>query len=179
MSESNWRKLDYRLSHTIAHFLNHEGSTRKFFQYITISGTAFAWWLGLTIAYFAAPLLRDEVISMFIVNTIMTILVYMIKLSVKRPRPEFRDDRMATVSFDIYSFPSGHATRSAYVSFLMPVYFPSLTVFWFLWAFIMILSRLVLGVHFISDLIVGLLLGSLAIGLMYLTGLLPIFPFLL
>ncbi|MHA2501379.1 MAG: phosphatase PAP2 family protein [Candidatus Kariarchaeaceae archaeon] len=169
-------EIDYTLSKRIAFFLSYEGFARKFFQVITLTGTAIIWWIGLGIWYAVDPNHRHEAYSMFIITTIMTIAVFLAKILVKRPRPEFKDDRYFSVSFDVFSFPSGHATRAAYVSILMPLYAPELALLWYIWSLLMIVSRLVLGVHYISDIIAGLIFGSLSILLLSVLGIVPYFP---
>lgn len=171
------KNTDYRISKKFSQLLSYDGITRKFFQIITLSGTAVTWWILLVIAYIFDPQFRVEAYSMIMITNIMTLAVFIIKISVKRKRPDFKDDRYFAVSFDIFSFPSGHATRAAYVAILMPLYVPNLTVFWILWSFTMILSRLFLGVHYISDIIAGLLFGSISILLLFAFGVLPTFPF--
>lgn len=169
-------ELDFNLSKKIASYLDYDGYTRKFFQVITLTGTAIVWLIALPIAFFYLSDFRIQAYSMFAVTAMMTLIVYLIKLTVKRPRPEFKDDRFLSVSFDVFSFPSGHATRAAYVAILMPVYTPELALFWYIWSFIMIVSRLVLGVHYISDIIAGLIFGSFVMLLLFLVGWLPEFP---
>jgi membrane-associated phospholipid phosphatase len=53
---------------------------------------------------------------------------------------------------------------------------PEFLIFWLLWAIIMISSRLILGVHYISDIIAGILLGSIAMIIFHLIGWLPTIP---
>ena len=171
------REFDYNISKRIASWLDYDGFIRKFFQIITLTGTAVVWLIALPIAFFYATNFRVQAYSMFAVTGMMTLIVYLIKITIKRPRPEFKDDRYLSVSFDVFSFPSGHATRAAYVAILMPIYPPELALFWYIWSFIMILSRLVLGVHYISDIIAGLIFGSLIMLLFFLVGWLPEFPY--
>lgn len=170
------KELDYQASYWVAHLLGYDSIVRKFFQIITITGTAILWWVVLPIAFFAFEDLRQELYTMFVVTTAMTFLVYALKLTIRRKRPDFKDDRYATVSFDIFSFPSGHAARSTYVSVLMPIYTPQLAIVWYLWAIIMIFSRLVIGVHYISDIIGGIVMALIALIVMYAIGWLPLLP---
>ena len=170
------KKLDYELTLKIASLLSVDSSVRKFFQIATISGTFIFWGIILTIWYAVSPNSRDEVNSMLGVSLIMLLPVFGIKQSIRRNRPDFKDDRFGSVAFDVYSFPSGHATRSAYVMILMPIYTPTFAIFWIFWGLLMITSRLILGVHYISDIIGGIILSSVCLGIMYLMGWLPIIP---
>jgi undecaprenyl-diphosphatase len=61
---------------------------------------------------------------------------------------------------DRFSFPSGHATAAFLFAGLAAVSFPVLAPFAYVWASLIALSRVVLGVHFPSDILAGALLGS-------------------
>jgi undecaprenyl-diphosphatase len=98
------------------------------------------------------------------------------KQTIRRYRPDFKDSRFGAIAFDEWSFPSGHATRSMYVMILMPIYTPNLAVIWIIWGLFMIASRLILGVHYISDIIGGMFLSIFFVGVMFLFGWLPLIP---
>lgn len=57
------------------------------------------------------------------------------------------------------SFPSNHATNVFAGATLLAWYFPSLTYFLYIFAFFVAISRVALGVHFPSDILVGAMLG--------------------
>ena len=98
-------------------------------------------------------------------SAVLSILVtFIIKYSVKRTRPDGEWGRFYRRT-DPYSFPSGHAAKAmsiaATVLVLGPVWagLPLL-----LWAGFVGLARVTLGVHYLSDISVGYLVG-LAVGL--------------
>ncbi|RMF36585.1 MAG: phosphatase PAP2 family protein [Chloroflexi bacterium] len=71
---------------------------------------------------------------------------------------------------DAHSFPSGHACRAmAIATALSPLVEPVVRPFLFLWAVLVGLSRVALGVHHLSDVVVGLLVGW-GIGLLHRPG---------
>jgi len=169
------RQLDYSISLRLARSVNHHSPIRKFFQIATLSGTAFFWFVIIPLWYYFLNG-EDEAITFGFVTIIMLIPVFLLKQSIRRSRPDFKDTRYGAVIFDEWSFPSGHATRSTYVVILMALYVPEFVILWILWALIMIISRLILGVHYISDIIAGILLSSIAMIIFYLIGWLPTIP---
>ena len=64
-------------------------------------------------------------------------------------------------SLDEYSFPSGHAMHAVAYSVLLGVYYPEFTPL--LWGFtaLVALSRVVLGLHYPSDVVIGAAIGLL------------------
>lgn len=84
----------------------------------------------------------------------------LLKLFFKRRRPDGRwgaFDRLV----DPHSFPSGHANRAAILATLAIMHgSPVLAVGVSTWVLAVSLSRIILGMHFISDVLVGLLFGA-------------------
>lgn len=63
---------------------------------------------------------------------------------------------------DKFSFPSGHTAAAFLFYFNISFYYPALAPWFLLWAILIALSRVVLGLHYPSDLIAGLLLGKIS-----------------
>ena len=95
---------------------------------------------------------------------IVDLIVYkIIKRWIARPRP-YRTCpgiRACTRSLDEFSFPSGHTLHSAAFSLILTVYFPMSALFVWPLTILIALSRIVLGLHYPSDVLVGALIGSL------------------
>ena len=88
------------------------------------------------------------------------IVVIIVKLFVKRLRPAGTFGAIYRKT-DPYSFPSGHAARAAMLIILSGLYCPSLIFAGILlWSPVMILSRIAIGIHYVLDIIGGLLLGT-------------------
>ena len=86
---------------------------------------------------------------------------FVLKNSLKRNRPE-----AALINFhsiitpsDQFSFPSGHTSAAFMMATLLGYYFPLLMMPLYCWAILVGCSRVVLGVHFPTDILVGALLG--------------------
>ncbi len=82
-----------------------------------------------------------------------------IKFTVRRRRPEGEWGGIYRKT-DPHSFPSGHAARSALLATLAiglgPAWFGFLLL---IWAPLVILSRAAMGVHYLSDVVVGAIMG--------------------
>ena len=61
---------------------------------------------------------------------------------------------------DEFSFPSGHATAGFLMAYLVGHFFPGYTLLMYIWATLIGLSRVLLRVHYVSDIVAGMLLGT-------------------
>jgi len=168
---------DYKLSKSISEWIDYDSVIRKVVQIFTVSGTFVFWAPILLIYYFMNETNRSAIYSIAFVTIIMLGIVYVIKHVVKRSRPEYKDTRLGVVALDAWSFPSGHATRATYMVILMSIYFPEWSILWFIWGFLICLSRLLLGVHYLTDILAGIIITSTIILVMFSINWLPTAPF--
>lgn len=89
-------------------------------------------------------------------------LYWVLKRSCKRRRPFHVVQALAPLlqPSDEFSFPSGHTTAAFMMAMLVGVFFPAALLPMILWASLVGLSRVMLRVHFISDVLAGIGLGS-------------------
>jgi undecaprenyl-diphosphatase len=78
----------------------------------------------------------------------------------RRRRPSDETHKLY-LSLDVHSFPSGHAGRGACnVALLLPLLPWPLQIGLLLWLGLMTLSRVALGIHYVSDVLVGFIVGG-------------------
>ncbi|TCS41371.1 phosphatase PAP2 family protein [Reinekea marinisedimentorum] len=98
-------------------------------------------------------------LSAFVIERLI---YFVLKNSFRRNRPQEAIDEFSSfiIPSDKFSFPSGHTSAAflfaVFVGYLIPALLPFLLV----WAVLVALSRIFLGVHFPTDTVVGAMLGS-------------------
>jgi undecaprenyl-diphosphatase len=90
------------------------------------------------------------------------LLYKLIKSSVKRDRPcaVLANIQHRVTPPDQFSFPSGHTAAAFVICTLICYYFPILIVPVLAWALLVGLSRIYLGVHYPTDILAGMLIGT-------------------
>lgn len=86
----------------------------------------------------------------------------LLKVSLKRARPyqAMVDFKAVIEAHDQFSFPSGHTTAAFMFAGIIGSYYPDWFGAVYLWASLIGLSRVLLGVHYPGDVAAGALLGS-------------------
>ena len=89
-------------------------------------------------------------------------LYFVLKKVFKRRRPYDVVQSFAQIHSpsDEFSFPSGHTTAGFIMAFLVSHFFTWATLPMYIWACLIGISRVILRVHFVSDIIAGMLLGT-------------------
>jgi undecaprenyl-diphosphatase len=99
--------------------------------------------------------------SMMLAFLIERPIYFVLKNGFKRNRPQaaLENFRSLITPSDQFSFPSGHTSAAFMMATLVGYFFPSLLILLYVWAVLIACSRVVLGVHFPTDTLVGALLG--------------------
>ncbi|WP_438864422.1 phosphatase PAP2 family protein [Neptunicella sp.] len=89
-------------------------------------------------------------------------LYVVLKKSFKRQRPcdLFSNFTAHIAPSDRFSLPSGHTAAAFLMASLLASFYPQIMPLVYIWASIIGISRVLLGVHYPSDIIVGALLGE-------------------
>jgi undecaprenyl-diphosphatase len=126
------------------------------------SGDSFVWAGLCALAWFLGnKQWKMRAILAFAGLVAAEIVVIGIKMCIRRPRPPGEAGRIYRKA-DPFSFPSGHAARAAMLCLLAVVFGPWATALGIaIWTPFMVLSRIAIGIHYVFDVVAGILLGVL------------------
>lgn len=120
-------------------------------------------WVGtlLYVALVGGDVGTAAAIRLFAVGATDLVLYRIIKRWIARPRPSIDTNHLERVRpLDVFSFPSGHVMHAVACSIVLTAYFPgAAAVLWPL-TILISLSRVILGLHYPSDVIAGAALGA-------------------
>jgi len=122
-------------------------------------------WYALiaTLPWWGGPTGLKNAAYMVALGAVNLVFYKALKQRVARPRPYVACPEIRAVcrSLDEFSFPSGHTMHAVAFSLVLAHYHPALG--WPLWAFtvLLALSRVVLGLHYPSDVAMGAAIGWL------------------
>lgn len=158
-----WQKLaelDNRLSRLSRLGVN-DRLTKTVAVILAHSGDSWFWLLGLLLLWwFGNEYWKQRAVALGAGILVTALVVMAIKFTVRRSRPEGQWGQIYR-STDPHSFPSGHAARSMMLAVMAlglgPLWLGLLLL---AWAPLVSLARVVLGVHYPSDVIAGMALGA-------------------
>jgi undecaprenyl-diphosphatase len=132
------------------------------------SGDSWLLYLGLGLLWLAGPEPWKRAVGItFLGIVVAAVVVAVMKYTFRRQRPDGDWGKIYRIT-DPHSFPSGHAARVALLSVLAFNLLPlPLALAVLIWALLVILARVAMGVHYLSDVIAGAIIGViLAIGIL-------------
>ena len=159
MNEAAWLEVDRRVSAKFR-IAENPGVLRNAAAIVAHSGDSWFWGIGLGIAWLVGnEFTKRWSVHLFAAIVVTALAVMAIKLLVRRERPEGEWGSIYRKN-DPHSFPSGHAARALMLATLVPFIGPSALIApLILWAPLVSLARVAMGLHYISDVLAGGLLG--------------------
>ena len=135
------------LLRNIAAVLAHSGDS-----WFWLAELGMLWWLG-------TDYWKGRALTLIVSILLTALVVFVVKLAVRRRRPEGEWGKFYRTT-DPHSFPSGHAVRSVMLAVVMlglgPLWLGLLLL---VWAPLVGLARVSMGVHYLSDVLAGMFLG--------------------
>uniref|UniRef100_A0A673WKW8 Phospholipid phosphatase 7 (inactive) n=1 Tax=Salmo trutta TaxID=8032 RepID=A0A673WKW8_SALTR len=143
------------------------GSVRSMITLLALTGHGITWIFGTIVCLTRSNTLAGQEV---LVNLLLALLLDIMTVAgvqklIKRKGPwEMTPGFLDYCAMDVYSFPAAHASRAAMVSkFLLShlVLAVPLRILLVLWAFLVGMSRVLLGRHHLTDMACGFALGLL------------------
>jgi undecaprenyl-diphosphatase len=112
--------------------------------------------------FFRTKIFRAPVISFVLARGLSEACYQIIKNLVHRPRPFMTIKGLVPlITPHGFSFPSGHATLAMAMAVVLSYHFPKVRVAIYILAVLVGFSRVYFGVHYLSDVMAGFVLGGL------------------
>ncbi len=162
MKLQSWIEADIRWTQQLR-LPERAGPVRTLAAVAAHSGDSWFWGLGLLLVWITGDAdARAWSARLFVAIAALAALVLAIKLLVRRRRPEGSWGSIYRAT-DPHSFPSGHAARAILLATLVTAWGPPwLALLLIPWAPLVSLSRVAMGLHYLSDVVAGTALGLAA-----------------
>jgi undecaprenyl-diphosphatase len=138
------------------------------FRAISWLGNGIFWYsLMLTLLLQHGAQAVQPVVHMVLVGIVCTLAYKVLKRGTLRPRPYQALQAVAAGAgaLDAFSFPSGHTLHAVAFSLVACSYYPALAAPLALFALLTAVSRVILGLHYPSDVLAGAAIGAAVAGL--------------
>lgn len=152
-------KFDARLSDQLR-VAEKPGALRRVAIFFAHSGDSWFWGLGLIISWWLGNIFWKQWAIIELVGiSILAALVMSLKFIIRRRRPEGEWGSIYR-NTDPHSFPSGHAARAFMIAMVAAGLGPSwVALILWIWAPLVSLARVAMGVHYVSDIVAGFIVG--------------------
>ena len=153
--------IDIHIAFYMTHFYKTH-LTNEIMKFISMCGDFGMSWLIVILITNMIDQTRTMSIDMLIALIAATLIGQVtIKSLVRRKRPchTYPEVQLLITTPSDLSFPSGHTTSSFACSTVMMLYNPILGIIGYIYAILTAISRLYLFVHYLSDVVTGVILG--------------------
>lgn len=127
-----------------------------------LSNGVFWYTLMIALLVFRGPAAVQPVLHMVVTGLACTLFYKWLKAKTNRKRPYHRNEQIQPLAdpLDEYSFPSGHTLHAVAFSVIALYYYPVFAAFLLPFTVLVALSRVVVGLHYPSDVLAGIAIGS-------------------
>ena len=147
-------------------YLNHLSQSQRialFFKTISRLGDGPFWYVMLLSVWIAQGLAYGlQILYLLVAGSVGTGIYKFLKHKTTRPRP-YQVHQVIVLGerpLDHFSFPSGHTLHAVMVTITLGYIQPLLLVLMLPFTILVALSRMILGLHYPSDVIVGAVIGT-------------------
>ena len=154
-----WLEADARLSARLR-VVEKPGWLRRLAAVLAHSGDSWFWLPALALGWLVLGAAAKTFVIQLVIGILATAAIVMgVKFTVRRQRPA-GDWGAVYRRTDPNSFPSGHAARMAMMAMAgFALGFPWFGLALLLWTPLVALARVAMGVHYLSDVAAGMLIG--------------------
>ena len=154
-------ELDAHLTERL-HIAEQPGFLRTLATFLAHSGDSWFWLAGLLLLWWrGSDYWKTRALTLVVAILLTAGAVFLIKQVVRRRRPEGEWGKFYR-STDPHSFPSGHSVRAVMLAVIILGLGPLwLGLILLVWAPLVGLARVAMGVHYLSDVLAGMMLGLL------------------
>ena len=143
--------------------LSHSHAIAQFFKLISRLGDGAFWYAMLLVVWYVQGLNYSvQILYVFLGSLVGTTIYKLLKQKTVRPRPYqvHQVIIMGERPLDHFSFPSGHTLHAVMVTVTLGYIQPILFMLMLPFTLLIALSRMILGLHYPSDVIVGAIIGA-------------------
>jgi undecaprenyl-diphosphatase len=134
---------------------------RNWMVFASRGGDGWLWSaIGLILLFFGGERRFDALEAGFVYVGIGQLSFFVLKRVIGRERPSEPHCWASLLPPDRFSFPSGHTITAFAIAFSLGLYYPALLVGLVFCALSVASSRVILGLHYLSDVLVGIVIGT-------------------
>ncbi len=164
-----FKKLIHRIT-TIDHIIhnwvvNHQNKAFKtVFQIITMFGYGIVWVFLYTIIYFTGTsAVKSLIVTIVVAEFVGLLIIILLRNTVTRPRPKPHVRQSMDYPWHDKSFPSHHALRASILATGFGLNYSSAIPLLICMLVLILLSRLYLQKHYLSDVLTGTVIGFICL----------------
>lgn len=155
-------ELDLKGCLYLNHF-SHQQMVARFFKLISRLGDGAFWYVMLAVLWLSQGLAYSaQMLYIICAGSLGTLIYKLLKHKTTRPRP-YQVHQVIVMGerpLDHFSFPSGHTLHAVMATTVLGYIQPMLLMLMLPFTLLVALSRMILGLHYPSDVMVGALIGG-------------------